>query len=49
MNGATGGNRGPRRAAALAVVAAIAVLTAACGVHVHIGSSVGSASAEPTT
>ena len=49
MNGAAGGNRGPRRAAALAVVAAIAVLTAACGVHVHIGSSGGSASAEPPT
>ena len=30
MNGKTGGNRGPRRAAALAVVAAVAVL-AACG------------------
>src|SRR5580658_4053260 len=30
MNGKTGGSRGPRRAAALAVVAAVAVLTA-CG------------------
>ena len=49
MNGMTGGNRGPRRAAALAVVAAVAVLTAACGVHVHFGSSGGSASAGPPT
>jgi hypothetical protein len=40
MNGKTDGSRGPRRAATLAVVAAVAVLTAACGVvHVHIGSS----------
>src|SRR5438552_16235217 len=44
MNGKTGGNRGPWRAAALAVAAAVAVLTTACGVvHVHFGSS-GSAS-----
>ena len=43
-NGKTGGSRGPRRAAALAVVAAVAVLTAGCGVvHVHFGSG-GSAS-----
>ncbi|MGH3125454.1 MAG: hypothetical protein ACRDND_31120, partial [Streptosporangiaceae bacterium] len=49
MNGTTGGNRGRRRPAALAVVAAVAVLTTACGVHVHIGSSGGSASAEPAT
>ena len=50
MNGKTGGNRGPRRAAALAVVAAVAALTAGCGVvHVHFGSSAGSASAEPAT
>jgi subtilase family serine protease len=40
MNGKTGGNRGPRRAGALAVVAAAAVLTTACGVvHVHFGSA----------
>ena len=46
----TGGKRGPRRAAALAVVAAVAVLTAGCGVvHVHFGSSGGSASTEPAT
>jgi subtilase family serine protease len=45
MSGKTGGNRAPRRAAALAVVAAVAVLTTACGVvHVHLGSSGGSAS-----
>jgi hypothetical protein len=37
MNGKTG--RGPRRAGALAVVAAVTLLTAACGVvHVHFGS-----------
>lgn len=40
MNGKTGGNRSPRRAGVLAVVAVVAVLTAACGVvHVHIGSA----------
>ena len=50
MNGRTGGSRGPRRAAALAVVAAVAALTAGCGVvHVHFGSSGGPASAEPAT
>ena len=31
MNGKTGGSRGPQRAAALAVVAAVAVLATACG------------------
>src|SRR4029077_50359 len=45
----SGGNRGPRRAAALAVVTTVAVLTAACGGHAHIGSSGGSASAEAAT
>ncbi len=50
MNGKTGGNRGPRRAGALAMVAAVAALTAGCGVvHVHFGSSAASASAEPAT
>jgi hypothetical protein len=45
MNSKTGGNRGPWRVAALAVAAAVAVLTTACGVvHVHFGSSGGSAS-----
>jgi hypothetical protein len=40
MKDKTGGNRGLRRAAALAAVAAVAVLTTACGVvHVHVGSS----------
>ena len=44
MSGLTGGNRGLWRAAALAVVAAVAVLATACGVvHVHFGSSGGSA------
>ena len=50
MNGKTGGNRRPRRAAALAVAATVAVLTTACGVvHVHFGSSGGSASTGPAT
>ena len=50
MNGKTGGNRGPWRAAALAVAAAVAVLTTACDVvHVHFGSSGGSASTGPAT
>ena len=50
MNGKTGGSRGPRRAAALAVVAAVAMLATACGVvHVHFGSSSGSAPAESAT
>ena len=49
MSGKTGGNRGSRRAAALAVVAAVAMLTTACGaVHVHFGSSGGSAPAGPS-
>jgi hypothetical protein len=44
MKDKTGGNRGLRHAAALAVVAAVAVLATACGVvHVHAGSSGGSA------
>ena len=44
MNDKTGGRRGPRRAAALAVMAAVAVLATGCGmVHVHAGSSGGSA------
>jgi hypothetical protein len=37
MNDKTGGNRGPRHAAALAVAAAVAVLATGCGVQVHIG------------
>jgi hypothetical protein len=50
MNGKTGGSRGPRRAAALAVLAAVAVLTAACGlVHVHVLSSGGPAATGPAT
>jgi hypothetical protein len=40
MNDKTGGNRGLRRAGALAAAAAVAVLTAGCGVvHVHFGSA----------
>ena len=50
MNDKTGGNRGLRRAAALAVMAAVALLATACGfVHVHVGSSGGSASAGSAT
>src|SRR5215471_5578653 len=50
MNGKTGVNRGLWRAAALAVAAAVAVLTTACGVvHVHFGSSAGSASTGSAT
>ena len=45
MNDKTGGTRGLRSAAALAVVTAVAVLSTACGVvHVHFGSSAGSGS-----
>ncbi len=42
MKGKTGGSRGPRRAAALAVVAAVAVLATACG------SSAPSSASSPT-
>ena len=50
MNGKNGGNRNPRRAAALAVAAAVAVLTTGCGlVHVHLGFSGGSAPVGPAT
>lgn len=50
MNDRTGGTRLLRRGGALAVAAAIAVLTTACGVvHVHFGSSGGSASTGPVT
>ena len=50
MNGKTGGSGGTRRAAALAVVAAVAVLTAACGVHISFGDGGGgSASTGPAT
>ena len=47
MNGKTGGTRGPRRAGALAVVAAAAVLATACGVHVSFSG--GSAPSESAT
>jgi subtilase family serine protease len=50
MNDRIGGTRLLRRGGALAVAAAVAVLTAACGVvHVHFGSSGGSASTGPAT
>ena len=50
MNDMTGGSRGPRRAAALALVTAVAALTTACGVvHVHFGSSGGAAPAGSAT
>jgi subtilase family serine protease len=54
MNHKTGGSRGGWRAAAVTVVAAVAMLAAACGgvpahVHVHVGSSAASASAGPAT
>ena len=42
MKDKTGGSRGPRRAAALAVVAAVAVLATACG------SSAPSSASSPT-
>jgi subtilase family serine protease len=48
MNDRTGGTRLLRRGGALAVAAAVAVLTTGCGVvHVHFGSSGGSASTAP--
>lgn len=38
MNGKCGAGRGPRRAGVLAVVVAVALSTAACGVHVSLGA-----------
>jgi hypothetical protein len=50
MNDKTSGSQGPRYAGALAVMAAVTMLTAACGaVHVHIGSSGGSAPSSAST
>ena len=50
MNDRTGGTRLLRRGRALAVAAAVAVLTTACGVvHVHFGSTGGSASTGSAT
>jgi hypothetical protein len=47
MNGKTGGKRSTRCAGVLAVAAAVAVLATGCDVvHVHLGSSAGSASTE---
>jgi len=49
MNHKTGGNRGPRRAGALAVAAAVAVLAAGCGVvHISLGGSASSSASAPT-
>ena len=48
MNDKTGGNRGPRRAGALAVAAAVAVLVAGCAVHVSLGGSTSSSASAPT-
>jgi hypothetical protein len=50
MNDRTGGNRGPRRAGALAAAAAVAVLAAGCGVvHVSLGGGSASSSASAPT
>jgi hypothetical protein len=49
MNDKTGGNRGLRRAGALAVAAAVAALTAGCGVHVSFGAGSTSSSASAPT
>jgi subtilase family serine protease len=50
MNDRTGGTRLLRRGGTLAVAVAVAVLTTGCGVvHVHFGSSGGSASTVPAT
>jgi hypothetical protein len=50
MNDKGSGSPGPRRVGVLAVVAAVALLTTACGVvHVHFGSSGGSASTGSAT
>jgi hypothetical protein len=49
MNDKTGGNRGPRRADALAVAAAVAVLAAGCAVHVSLGGGSASSSASAPT
>ncbi len=49
MNEKTAGNRGPRRAGALAVAAAVAVLAAGCGVvHISLGGGSASSSSAPT-
>lgn len=48
MNDKTGGNRGLRRAGAMAVVAAAATLTAGCGlVHVSLGGGSGGSTPTP--
>ncbi|HLN71213.1 MAG TPA: hypothetical protein VK280_28585 [Streptosporangiaceae bacterium] len=50
MNDKTGGNRGLRRAGALAVAAAVAMLAAGCGVvHISLGGGSASSSASAPT
>ncbi len=49
MNEKTAGNRGLRRAGALAVAAAVAVLAAGCAVHVSLGGGSAPSSASPPT
>jgi hypothetical protein len=49
-SGKTSGKQGPRRAAALAVLAASGLLVTACGVvHVHFGAAAGNPSAAAVT
>lgn len=38
MNGKCGAGRGPRRAGVLAVLVAVALSTAACGLHISVGT-----------
>jgi hypothetical protein len=49
MNNKTGGNRGLRCAGGLAVAAAVAVLTAGCGVHISFGGGSAPSSASAPT
>ena len=48
MNDRTGGGRNRRRAGALTAMAAVALLTAACGVHVSLGGRASSANSAST-
>ena len=48
MNDRTDGGRNRRRAGALTAMAAVALLTAACGVHVSLGGHASSASSAST-
>jgi hypothetical protein len=50
MNNKTAGNRGLRRVGALGVLAAVAMLTTACGVvHIHVGNAASAASTQAPT